>query len=152
MLLGSPCKTSRPYHKLSQDISEISPFSGQNRVNQEGQGGPRIFFLMGIFLFLLLGSPCKNLKTYDNPFWYFEQVVWKEREREREIMPSLMATSALAQALRSDQNLLISNISQKGLSQRSETLDMTSERLGNMFESNSADTCAGKFPLPSMGG
>ena len=29
---------------------------------------------------------------------------------------------------------------------------MTSERLGEMFKGDSADTCAGKFPLTSMGG
>ena len=29
---------------------------------------------------------------------------------------------------------------------------MTSEGLGEMFEGDSADTCAGKFPLISMGG
>ena len=29
---------------------------------------------------------------------------------------------------------------------------MTSERLGEMFKGDSADTCAGKFPLVSMGG
>jgi hypothetical protein len=29
---------------------------------------------------------------------------------------------------------------------------MTSEGLGEMFEGNSADMCAGKFPLVSMGG
>ena len=29
---------------------------------------------------------------------------------------------------------------------------MTSEGLGKMFEGNSADMCAGKFPLVSMGG
>ena len=34
----------------------------------------------------------------------------------------------------------------------SETLDMTSEGLGEMFEGDSADTCAEKFPLISMGG
>ena len=32
----------------------------------------------------------------------------------------------------------------------SETLDMTSEGLGEMFEGDSADMCAGKFPLMSM--
>ena len=101
MLLGSPCKTSRPYHKLSQDISEISPFSGQNRVNQGGQGGPPIFFLMGIFLFLLLGSLCKFLKSYDNPLWGFDYPTG--RRKKEKIMPSLMATSALAHALHSDQ-------------------------------------------------
>ena len=29
---------------------------------------------------------------------------------------------------------------------------MTSEGLGEMFEGDSADMCAGKFPLMSMGG
>ena len=29
---------------------------------------------------------------------------------------------------------------------------MTSEGLGEMFEGDSADLCAGKFPLVSMGG
>ena len=29
---------------------------------------------------------------------------------------------------------------------------MTSERLGEMFEGDSADTCAWKFPLVTMGG
>ena len=29
---------------------------------------------------------------------------------------------------------------------------MTSEGLGEMFEGDSAETCAGKFPLMSMGG
>jgi hypothetical protein len=38
------------------------------------------------------------------------------------------------------------------LSYGSETLDMTSEVLGDMFEGDSADTCAGKFPLTSMRG
>ena len=34
----------------------------------------------------------------------------------------------------------------------SKTSDMTSEGLGEMFECDSADTCAEKFPLVSMGG
>ena len=29
---------------------------------------------------------------------------------------------------------------------------MTSDRLGEMFKGDSADTCAGKFPLVTMGG
>jgi hypothetical protein len=33
-----------------------------------------------------------------------------------------------------------------------ETLDMTSEGLGEMVEGDSADMCAGKFPLVLMGG
>ena len=31
-------------------------------------------------------------------------------------------------------------------------MDITSEGLGEMFQGDSADTCAGKFPLVSMGG
>ena len=38
------------------------------------------------------------------------------------------------------------------LASGSETSDMTSEGLGEMFEGDSADTCAGKFPLTLMGG
>jgi hypothetical protein len=38
------------------------------------------------------------------------------------------------------------------LSYGSETSDMTSEGLGEVFKGDSADTCTGKFPLVSMGG
>jgi hypothetical protein len=38
------------------------------------------------------------------------------------------------------------------LSMLSKTSDMTLEGLGEVFEGDSADTCAGKFPLMSMGG
>ena len=38
------------------------------------------------------------------------------------------------------------------LSQVSETSDMTSEGSGEMFEGDSADMCARKFPLMLMGG
>ena len=41
---------------------------------------------------------------------------------------------------------------QRGVFSRAETSDMTSEGLGEMFEGDSADTSAGKFPLMSMGG
>ena len=34
----------------------------------------------------------------------------------------------------------------------SETLDMSSKQLGEMFEGDSADMSGGKFPLMSMGG
>jgi len=61
-------EVSEPYDKPSWDIFEIRPFSGQNRVNWGGRGGPRISFFIGIFLFVLLGSPSKNLKSYDTSF------------------------------------------------------------------------------------
>jgi hypothetical protein len=38
------------------------------------------------------------------------------------------------------------------MSNGSKTSDMTSEGLGEVFEGDSADTCAGKFSLVSMGG
>ena len=38
------------------------------------------------------------------------------------------------------------------LSQGSETSDITSEGLGEMFEGDYADMCVGKIPLMSMGG
>ena len=37
------------------------------------------------------------------------------------------------------------------MSKGSETSDLTSKGLGEMFEGDSADMCAGKFPLVSMG-
>ena len=37
-------------------------------------------------------------------------------------------------------------------SKGSKTSDMTSEGFGEVFEGDSADTCAGKFPLVLMGG
>ena len=37
-----------------------------------GRGGPQNDFFIGILLFLLLRSPCKNVKPYDNPFCGFE--------------------------------------------------------------------------------
>ena len=53
-------EVSELYDKPFMDIFDVSQFSGQNRVNWGGSGGPR-FFLIGIFPFVLLGSPCKNL-------------------------------------------------------------------------------------------
>ena len=90
LLLGSPCKNLEPYDKPFCDILEISPFSGQNRVKWGGRRGPRNLFSIGILIFLLLRSPCKFWKSCDNSFLEIEQTA---RREEREIMPSLMATS-----------------------------------------------------------
>jgi hypothetical protein len=38
------------------------------------------------------------------------------------------------------------------LSYGSKTLNMTSEGLGEMFEGDSSEMCAGKIPLVSLGG
>ena len=54
-------EVSELYDKPFLDIFEISLLSGQNRVNWGGKWGPRNLFLIGIFHFVLLGSPCKNL-------------------------------------------------------------------------------------------
>ncbi len=72
MLLGSPRINLEPYDKPFLNIFENSPFSGQNRVNWGGWEGPRNLIFIGILLTLLLRSPCKNLKSYDNPFYGFE--------------------------------------------------------------------------------
>ena len=99
MLLRSPRINLEPYDKPFWDILEISPFSGQNRVKWGGRGGPRNLFSIGILIFLLLRSPCKVWKSYDNSFLEIEQTAGERREEERgerergEIMPSLMATS-----------------------------------------------------------
>jgi hypothetical protein len=45
------------------------PISAQKSQSAGGRGGPQIFFLIGILIFLLLRSPCKITKPYDNPFW-----------------------------------------------------------------------------------
>ena len=56
------------------------PLSPQICDSAGGRGGPRLFFLIGILIFLLVRSPCKNLKPYDNPFWGFEQRHPEERK------------------------------------------------------------------------
>jgi hypothetical protein len=63
--------------------SKISPFSGQNRIILGGKGGPQNNFFIGILLFLLLRSPCKNLEPYDNPFWGFSNGGNKKKENKR---------------------------------------------------------------------
>jgi hypothetical protein len=44
---------------------------------------------MGILIFLLLRSPCKKLKPYNNPFWGFEQGYQEKRRRK---LPKIVAT------------------------------------------------------------
>ena len=47
-------------------LLKLPTFSTQKCHSAGGRGGPRFFFI-GILIFMLLRSPCKNLKTYDNP-------------------------------------------------------------------------------------
>ena len=69
MLLGGPLKIWEPYDKPFWDIFEISTFSNQYRVNSGGRRSPKKFYMIGIFLLMLLGSPCKHLECHDKPFW-----------------------------------------------------------------------------------
>ena len=48
----------------------LGPPSTLEEIFQHTGGGLNIFFLPE-FLFILVRSPCKNLKPYDNPFWEF---------------------------------------------------------------------------------
>ena len=52
-------------------FSNLPPLSPKIYHSEGGRGGPRLFFLIGILIFILLRSPCKNLKPYDKPFWDF---------------------------------------------------------------------------------
>ena len=48
-----------------------------------GRGGPRISFLIGFLLVLGFRSPCKNLKSYDNPFWVKSKEAKKNKRNEK---------------------------------------------------------------------
>jgi hypothetical protein len=63
-----------PYAKFRNPWTtfEITSFSAQKYHSARGRGGPPIIFLIGILIYTLLRSPCKDLKAYDNPFWDFE--------------------------------------------------------------------------------
>ena len=66
--------------------------------------GPRIIFLIGILIFLLLRSPCKISQPYDNPFWDFS----KGGAKKKINLPIIVAYLSLlrwSHALRSDQNV-----------------------------------------------
>ena len=74
-------------------MDHFLPFSGQNRLFLGGgRGGPRNLIFIGILLFLLLRSPCKNLKSYDTPFRGFNngsKNMWKK-------LPKIVATFVCA--------------------------------------------------------
>ena len=50
-------------------LFKIPPFSAQKLHSAGGRGESPQFFLVGILIFLLLRSPCKISKPYNNPFW-----------------------------------------------------------------------------------
>ena len=52
-------------------FSNLPLFSRKIYHSEGGRGGPQLFFLTGILIFILLRSPCKNSKPYDKPFWDF---------------------------------------------------------------------------------
>ena len=76
-----------------------------------GMGGGSPFFssLIGIFIFLWLRSQCKNLKSYDTPFWGFNNgrknkksnKMWKNTKNSGHLR--LCHQPRAAHALRSDQ-------------------------------------------------
>jgi hypothetical protein len=51
------------------NFSKYPPFPPKNRIVRGVAGIPEFFFWVGILIFLLLRSPCKISKPYDNPFW-----------------------------------------------------------------------------------
>ena len=46
-------------------------------------GGPRNLIFIGILLTLLLRSPCKNLKSYDNPLWGKSREGKKKKKKKK---------------------------------------------------------------------
>merc|ERR1711940_440403 len=75
---------------------QISPLSGQNRVNWGCRGGPPNIFFIGFLIFLLVRSPCKNLKSYDTPLCHFSNGGnkkirrRKEEEEKRKTLPKIV--------------------------------------------------------------
>jgi hypothetical protein len=68
------------------------PFPAPKSHSAGGRGGPRIFFLVGILIFLLLMSPCKIAKTLRQPLLGELAMSRKRREREEKKMPFIVAT------------------------------------------------------------
>ena len=66
--LGAHTKICNPTTSLSRIYLKYADIPVKIGLNG-GQGGSPIFFLlMGILLFMSLGSPRKNLEPYDLPF------------------------------------------------------------------------------------
>ena len=92
-----------------QQFLNLPPLSPQICDSAGGRGVPNLFFLIGILIFMLLRSPCTNLKPYDNPFWDFSNSGEKSKNKSKKRLitknrglPKLLLWS---HALRSDQNL-----------------------------------------------
>jgi hypothetical protein len=74
-IFGAPvCRVN--FKMFTKKIKKIkkSPRKGP------GGGGPNFIFLPE-FLFILVRSPCKNLNSYDNPLWDFNNGGEKPRKR-----------------------------------------------------------------------
>ena len=82
---------------------------------------------MGIFIFLLLRSPCKKLKSYDKPLYGFEQRHQQQQDNNKKIN--------------------LTKIEAYGVS----TKPSAQRRSDQFGEINSADRRARKFPLVPMG-
>ncbi len=82
----------RDFWRVFLRFGDLGYFAVKERVKGGGGGGPRNLFSIGILIFLLLRSPCKVWKSYDNSFLEIEQTAGRGGGGG-EIMPSLMATS-----------------------------------------------------------
>ena len=91
-----------------QQFLNLPPLSPQICHSAGGRGGPRFFFI-GILIFLLVRSLCKNLKPYDNPFWDFSNG-GKSGNGWKKIPKIVVYLSLLrwSHALRSDQKTYLS--------------------------------------------
>ena len=72
-----------PTDKKPRKTFEITPLCAPKYSIVPGVGGFPDFFWIGIPIFMLLRSPCKNFKPYDNPFWCFNNGIKITRTRTR---------------------------------------------------------------------
>ena len=67
--MGAHAKIQNSATSLSRIYLKLADFPVKIGLNGGLGGGPQIFFSIGIIVFMLLGSPRKNLEPYDKPFW-----------------------------------------------------------------------------------
>ena len=63
-----------------------------------GKGAPKNLIFIVILLFLLLRSPCQNLKSYDSPFWGKSRGSNKKRKNYQKQWPPSFVTAATGSA------------------------------------------------------
>ena len=67
-------------------------------------GGPQNIFFIGIFIFLWLRSPCKNLKSYDTPLCHFSNGGNNNNNKKKE--KNTKNSGQPSAQRRSDQNVI----------------------------------------------